>query len=185
MKRAILYLVALLIAFPLDASAAQIKSIDLFAKDAPKVAAEAPKEAPKAEEAPKVGEVKKPGAIFCIAVRMELRDHYRSQGMGRIAALRKSHEADDEAIALLLPDAEKIASAKMGAQVKVGALGDGKIIEAIIAFFKSPQGQAILDALVKLLLGLLLIQHQDNPAVVLALVDYLVLTSEINYGRRC
>jgi hypothetical protein len=33
-----------------------------------------------------------------------------------------------------------------------GALGDGTIIQAILDFFKSPQGQAVIAALVKLLL---------------------------------
>lgn len=43
------------------------------------------------------------------------------------------------------PDAEKA----------VGALGDGQIIQAILDFLKSPQGQALLDALVKMLIALL------------------------------
>jgi hypothetical protein len=37
----------------------------------------------------------------------------------------------------------------------VGAIGDGSIIQAILDFFKSPEGQALIAALVKMLLGLL------------------------------
>lgn len=38
---------------------------------------------------------------------------------------------------------------------KVGAFGDGTIINAIIEFFKSPEGQALIAALVKMLIAML------------------------------
>lgn len=37
----------------------------------------------------------------------------------------------------------------------VGGFGDGSIIAAIIEFFKSPRGQAIIDAIVKMILALI------------------------------
>jgi hypothetical protein len=37
----------------------------------------------------------------------------------------------------------------------VGKLGDGTILQAILDFLKSPQGQQLIDALVKMLLALL------------------------------
>lgn len=37
----------------------------------------------------------------------------------------------------------------------VGAIGDGKIVEAVIEFLKSPQGQALIDVLIKILTAVL------------------------------
>ena len=51
----------------------------------------------------------------------------------------------------LIGDAETIS----GVKVVGTAIGDGKIIDAIIDFFKSPQGQALIEALIKLILSLL------------------------------
>ena len=52
----------------------------------------------------------------------------------------------------------KAVAAQCGPDVaaKVGAIGDGTIINAIIEFFKSPEGQALIAALVKMLIGLLM-----------------------------
>lgn len=41
------------------------------------------------------------------------------------------------------------------AKVPVGAIGDGTIIQAIVDWFKSPQGQALIAALIKVLLAAL------------------------------
>jgi hypothetical protein len=38
---------------------------------------------------------------------------------------------------------------------KPGAFGDGSIIQAILEWFKSPQGQAVIAALIKILLAAL------------------------------
>lgn len=93
---------------------------------------------------------KKPGAVFCIAVRAKLRQEFRAKGYGLLESIRMANAASDEVIAGLIADAEKMS----GVKVVGTAIGDGKIIDAIIGFFKSPQGQALLDALIKLLLGL-------------------------------
>lgn len=101
---------------------------------------------------------KKTGPVFNAVVRMRLRQEFRKQGLGVIESIRKANQATDEVISGLTDDAEKIS----GTKVVGTAIGDGKIIDAIVDFFKSPQGQAFLDALLKLLLGLLLVH--ENPA---------------------
>ena len=63
---------------------------------------------------------------------------------------------DDDIQAAAANDPEYVA-AMAAVGDKVGAFGDGSIIAAIVAFFKSAQGQAIIAALVKLILGLLVI----------------------------
>jgi hypothetical protein len=94
---------------------------------------------------------KKPGAAFCIAVRMELAKSFRKQGHGFLKARQLANQASDEVIATLIADAETLS----GVKVVGTAIGDGKIIDAIIDFFKSPQGQALIEALIKLILSLL------------------------------
>lgn len=46
-----------------------------------------------------------------------------------------------------------IADAQAKAGVEMGAIGDGTILNAIIEFLKSPAGQALIQALIALLLG--------------------------------
>lgn len=101
---------------------------------------------------------KKTGPIFNVAVRMKLREELRKKGKGPLEIARLMKHIDDEVINSVMADAETLS----GVKVVGTAIGDGKIIGAIIDFFKSPQGQALLDALIKLLLGLLLVH--DNPA---------------------
>lgn len=45
---------------------------------------------------------------------------------------------------------------KCAAEVGIQEFGDGSLIDLIREFFKSPAGQALLDALVKMLLALLM-----------------------------
>lgn len=115
--------------------------------------ADLPKPMPAAEAVPT--DTKAPGPVFCAAVRSHLRKEFRKQGMGFLESIKKANQVSDEMIAGLMPDAEKVASASLGQDVKVGAIGDGKILDAIIAFFNSPQGQALMEALIKLLIGFL------------------------------
>lgn len=111
---------------------------------------------------------KKPGIAFCVAVRTKLRQEYRKQGKGLIESIRLANQATDAVIAGLIDDAEALAGVKI-----VGtAIGDGKIIDAILDFFKSPQGQALLDALLKLLLGLLA-QAEPGSAQFYALLEMI------------
>ena len=115
----------------------------------------APKTAPLPMAQPAgAGESKKLGPVACVVIRQKLRDEYKKQGMGLVERIRKSNEATDDVINGLMADAEKVAAAKV-AGAKFGAIGDGTIIQAIIDFFKSPQGQALIDALIQLLIGLL------------------------------
>lgn len=105
------------------------------------------------EPAAQVAGPRQPGPVFCAAVRAHLRQEFRKQGMSFGESVRKANQVTDDVIAGLLPDAEKVASAKMGAKVEVGAIGDGKILKAITDFLSSPAGQEIMAALIKLLLG--------------------------------
>ncbi len=56
-------------------------------------------------------------------------------------------------------DSQAITAAAMMAgpetEGEVGKFGDGTIIQAIMDFLKSPQGQALIDALVKMLIALI------------------------------
>lgn len=101
---------------------------------------------------------KKTGPIFNVAVRMKMREKLREKGYGPLQIARALRHIDDEVINSVMADAETLS----GVKVVGTAIGDGKIIDAILEWLKSPQGQAFIDALLKLLLGLLLVH--DNPA---------------------
>lgn len=95
---------------------------------------------------------KKTGAVFNAVVRMKVRQEYRKQGLGLIESIRKANAvASDEAINGLIADAEAISGVKI-----VGtAIGDGTFMDKLIDFFNSPAGKMLLDALLKLLFGLI------------------------------
>lgn len=97
---------------------------------------------------------KKLGPVACVAVRMHLRHAYLAKGKSFAQAVKLANQADDETINGLVADAEKVAQAKV-AGAKFGAIGDGSIIAVIIEFFKSPQGQALIAALVEMLIHLI------------------------------
>lgn len=52
-------------------------------------------------------------------------------------------------------DDDALSWAMQESGVKASAIGDGKIIDAILDFFKSPEGQALLAALIKMLIALI------------------------------
>jgi hypothetical protein len=85
------------------------------------------------------------GPLFTVIARQRCRAALRAKGYSLRQIQEVIHAVDDDSISWAV--AENALS--------VTAIGDGKIIDAIIDFFKSPQGQALLDALLKLLLGLL------------------------------
>lgn len=92
------------------------------------------------------------GPVACAAVRLELAKTYRTRdGLSRVEALVKAREATDATINAMIPEAEKVAQTKVTG-AKFGAIGDGTIINAIIEWFKSPQGQALIQALIDLLI---------------------------------
>lgn len=121
-----------------DAQLLPRNRVVLLATPAP-VKAQAP--APVAAEASK-----KLGPVACAVVRMHLRDEYKKKGMSLVERVRKANEATDDVINGLVADAEKVAGKKFG------AIGDGTILNVIIEFFKSPQGQALIAALIELLI---------------------------------
>lgn len=82
---------------------------------------------------------------FYAMARVHARRALREQG--------KSFSEINEA--MNLTDNDLIDSVADDVPPMVGSIGDGKIIQAIIDFFKSPQGQAIIAALVKMILSLL------------------------------
>lgn len=89
------------------------------------------------------------GIATVIRARIACRRELRNQGYGL-------HEINS-VIGAVDGDEINATAAAIGPEcaAAVGALGDGTILQAIIDFFKSPQGQALLEALVKMLIGLL------------------------------
>ena len=89
------------------------------------------------------------GPVACEVVRVHLRREYRKQGMSPLDSIRAANRVSDEVINGLVPNAERLSGQKFG------AIGDGKIFQAIMDFLKSPAGRALIDALVKLLIDML------------------------------
>lgn len=89
---------------------------------------------------------------FRVGVRLALRRELGSRGYSRAQINDFIEAATDDVIETAVEDVEGATG-----ELKTGAIGDGKIIDAIIEFFKSEQGKALIDALIKLLLGLLVI----------------------------
>lgn len=85
------------------------------------------------------------GPLFNTRARIRARLALRDKGYSRAQINFAMDACDDDMISSAL--------AESGADVS--AIGDGTIIGAIIEWLKSPQGQAFIDALLKLLLGLL------------------------------
>lgn len=88
------------------------------------------------------------GPLFTIATKLRCRAALRAKGYSRSEINSVIDAVDDDSIG--------VAMAETGNNT-VGAIGDGTILAAIIEWLKSPQGQAFIDALLKLLLGLLVI----------------------------
>ncbi len=88
-----------------------------------------------------------------LQVRANLRAAYREAHpeAGVVAVFMAVRGLDDATI----HNAAYDEALKLGMKPVVGAFGDGHIIAAIVAFLQSPQGQALMAALIKLLLGLL------------------------------
>jgi hypothetical protein len=90
--------------------------------------------------------------------RIQTRIALRKQ-VGVLKAIQAMNNWDDglldtavDQVSATNPELGAEAAATMSA---VGAIGDGTILKAIIDFFKGPQGQQIIDAVVKLLLHLI------------------------------
>jgi len=90
------------------------------------------------------------GPLQLFVVRNQVRQKLREHGVSRSAINSVIDSVDEDSVAV----AAESASVSMSA-MPVGKLGDGTILNAIMDFLKSPQGQALIDALMKMLLGLL------------------------------
>lgn len=88
-------------------------------------------------------------------IKIQVSKALQAKGMPRLQALRTAMSMSNEEIDALIPTAEAMATQELGKPVKLGKIGDGSIIKAIEAFFASPQGQALMQALVALIIGLL------------------------------
>lgn len=84
-------------------------------------------------------------SLALIRIRLQARRELRSLGY-KTAALHQ---------AMALVDDQLVNDAASEADVPLTALGDGTIIDAIIEFLKSPEGQALMKALVEMLISLL------------------------------
>jgi hypothetical protein len=109
---------------------------------------------PKAED---TAAPKKLGPVACAIVRIEMAKAIQKRDGIRFGpAMRKAAAvADDESINALTAEAETVAQTKV-AGATWGQLGDGSLIkqvfDAVVKFLQSPQGQALIQALVQLLM---------------------------------
>lgn len=85
------------------------------------------------------------GPLFYALTRLHARGALRRQGYGFFQINEMMDAAEDDII-----DA-----AAMEVGIPRTGLGDGTIIQAILDFLRSEQGQALISALIKLLLGAL------------------------------
>ena len=81
-------------------------------------------------------------------LRLRCRAELRRQGKGpsEINSIMANWDDDMVPVAVGMLNEEQ--------QAAVGALGDGTILEKILEFLKSPAGQALLQILLQLLMGL-------------------------------
>lgn len=86
-----------------------------------------------------------PGPLLTMVARAKCRAALRDKGYTFRQINRVIDSVDDDAVSWAMETT----------QIDASAIGDGTLIDKIFEWFKSPQGQAFLDALLKLLLGLL------------------------------
>ncbi len=123
--------------------------------------------------------IKKNPAV-AVAIRSHLRRALIKSGVHPLAAFRRVNSMTDEVIASQIPDAVTIAKQTVP-DASLGAIGDGKILAAIQQFFASPQGQAILNALVQLLLHAFGVSAQVGDfAMCEQILNQLAVIAEFN-----
>lgn len=83
--------------------------------------------------------------LFYARARIQLRAALRQKGYSFAEAIALSNSVDTDTIDATVVEANAVN--------QVNAIGDGKIIGAIIDFFNSPLGKTIIDLLLKLLIG--------------------------------
>lgn len=86
------------------------------------------------------------GPLFRAITKAKCRQKLRQKGYGIWEIAGVIDAVDDESISWAVSQSG----------VDMSAIGDGTFLDKLFEFFKSPQGQAFLDALLKLLLGLLM-----------------------------
>lgn len=89
-----------------------------------------------------------PGPLFRGLVRVRLRTALRRKGYSFGQAWDMVDEAEDDVLDELITTAAEQTNA-------VAAIGDGKLLQALLDWLKSEQGAAFLDALLKLLLAMI------------------------------
>lgn len=85
------------------------------------------------------------GPVYYTVVRLATRRELRQQGY-RFSEINTAMDGCDDDV---------IDAAEIVTGVQVGAIGDGKVIQAILDFLKSEQGQQLIAALIQMLLLLI------------------------------
>lgn len=85
------------------------------------------------------------GPLFTILARAKCRSALREKGYTFRQINDVISAVDDDAISWAVQETS----------ISPSAIGDGKIIDAILEFFKSPEGQALIAALIKMLIALI------------------------------
>lgn len=89
------------------------------------------------------------GPVFRTMIRVRAKRELRRLGYSRVDVAEMMDDCDDDAIDTAAT------SAAVAIPPTTGAIGDGSIIAAIVEFLKSEQGQALIKALIALLIGLI------------------------------
>jgi hypothetical protein len=87
--------------------------------------------------------------LYNMMLRAKVRDGLRQNGVKFGHALALSRSITDEQL--------RTAEMQVGATdrvMEINALGDGRIIEAILKFFESEIGQMLIQFLIRMLLGM-------------------------------
>lgn len=94
--------------------------------------------------------------LVATARRHAAAEYSATNGVGFFAALRKVRDIDGEDFDACCLQAEAVAAVKIPQVTYGSSIGDGHIIQAIIDWLKSPEGQAFIAALIKIILGALM-----------------------------
>ncbi len=92
-------------------------------------------------------------SAFYVRTRIFTRLALRTQGYSRPQINAMLDAADDATIDQAV--AESGTKPPGALTVGMAAIGDGHIIDAILEFLKSPEGQALISALIKILLAVI------------------------------
>lgn len=102
--------------------------------------------------APPVNSVTLEGYVFKPMVRMAVRRRLREKGYGPVEAFRITNELTDDLI-----DQVRAEVAPEAAAIDGSAVAGGPVVDAILEFFRSDAGKALVEAILKILLGILVV----------------------------